>query len=73
MCVAVPGIVREVNGPRARVDFSGNIVEAQTGLVSVQPGDAVLVHAGCILQVLSPFDRDMLMELLDELEQAAQE
>lgn len=68
MCVAVPGTVVSIEGNRAQVDFSGNLVEAQIGLVPVQVGDAVLVHAGCILQVLSPFDRDMLLDLLGEIE-----
>ena len=35
------------------VDFQGNQVTAEAGLVQVKPGDRVLVHAGCILQVLS--------------------
>ena len=50
MCVALPGTVTELNGTRATVDFSGNIVEAEAGLVKVKVGDRVLVHAGCIIQ-----------------------
>ena len=51
MCVAMPGKVIAVNGKTATVDFTGNAIEAHSGLVSVQTGDYVLVHAGCILQV----------------------
>ena len=61
------GRVLDVNGTRATVDFSGNTVEAQAGLVSVKIGDYVLVHAGCILQVLSEEESDMLTELFKEL------
>jgi len=68
MCVAAPGKVLEINGTKALVDFSGNIVETQAGLVKVKVGDNVLVHAGCVIQVLSDFDRDMLLEIMDELE-----
>ncbi|HAN21005.1 MAG TPA: hydrogenase assembly protein HypC [Clostridiales bacterium] len=67
MCVAVPGKVVAVNGIKATVDFKGNLVEAMSGLVSVKLGDYVLVHAGCILQVLSDEDGDMLTELFEEI------
>lgn len=70
MCVALPGKVLEVNGTIATVDFSGNTVQAQAGLVQVKPGDYVLVHAGCILQVLSQEEGDMLQELFEEVENA---
>lgn len=70
MCVALPGKVLEVNGTIATVDFSGNTVQAQAGLVQVKPGDYVLVHAGCVLQVLSQEEGDMLQELFEEVENA---
>lgn len=70
MCVAMPGKVLSVDGTRAVVDFSGNTVTAEAGLVSIKPGDYVLVHAGCILQVLSDFDRDMLLDLFEEIEKS---
>ena len=68
MCVAVPGTVISVEGTVAAIDFSGNVVRAEAGLVSVKPGDFVLVHAGCILQVLTKQDHDSLMELLKEID-----
>ncbi|MCR4763162.1 MAG: HypC/HybG/HupF family hydrogenase formation chaperone [Lachnospiraceae bacterium] len=54
MCVAMPGTVLAVKGRKATVDFHGNTVDAEAGLVTVCPGDHVLVHAGCIIQTLSP-------------------
>lgn len=68
MCVAVPGKVIAIHGTKATVDFNGNTVEAQAGLVPIKLGDYVLVHAGCILQVLSKQDNDMLSELFEEIE-----
>ncbi len=62
MCVAIPGLVIAMHGHVAEVDFNGNKVQAEAGLVQVQPGDRVLVHAGCIIQTLTP-------ELADEMEQ----
>lgn len=68
MCVAMPGKVISVDGTIAEVDFSGNRIRAQAGLVSVKPGDYVLVHAGCILQVVSRQDYDCLADLLAEMD-----
>lgn len=67
MCVAMPGTVISVDGTKAVVDFSGNRIEAQSGLVCVKPGDSVLVHAGCILQVLPKEEADSLADLFAEL------
>ena len=71
MCVALPGRVVEIEGTTAVVDFQGNRVRAEAGLVCVKPGDSVLVHAGCILQVLSEEEGKQLTELFEELEEAA--
>ena len=62
MCVAVPGTVIAHKGHRASVDFSGNIIEADSGLVDIEDGDRVLVHAGCIIQKLSREDADFMEE-----------
>ena len=68
MCVALPGRVMEINGSKAIVDFSGNTVEAEAGLVKVVPGDRVLVHAGCIIQTMSDDEADEIEELFREIE-----
>lgn len=68
MCVALPGKVIKLEGTKATVDFNGNRVQAEAGLVKAKPGDYVLVHAGCILQVLSKEEGDSLTDLFSELE-----
>lgn len=70
MCVALPGVVVGIDDESgtADVDFHGNIVTARAGLVKIQPGDRVLVHAGCIIQVLSQRDADEIEELFDIIE-----
>lgn len=73
MCVALPGRVIAVNGTVAEVDFQGNRVRAEAGLVRVKPDDLVLVHAGCILQVLSEEEGSLMQELFEELEEVAGE
>jgi hydrogenase expression/formation protein HypC len=68
MCVALPGKVVKIEGTKATVDFNGNIVNAEAGLVNVKVGDNVLVHAGCIIQTLDDEMADEMNELFNEIE-----
>ena len=68
MCVALPGKVIELNGNMATVDFSGNKVVADSGLVDVKIGDNVLVHAGCIIQKMDDELAGEINELFNEIE-----
>lgn len=65
MCVAASGRVVALDGPDALVDFHGNQVTAKRGLVDVKVGDQVLVHAGCILQVLTEQEEAQITDLSD--------
>ena len=69
MCVAMPGVVLSVGKRTALVDFDGNKVEARTGLVQIQPGYRVLVHAGCILQKISPREMEEMDEIMRQMEE----
>ena len=68
MCVALPGTVIELDGTKATVDFSGNTVTAEAGLVDVKVGDKVLVHAGCIIQKMDEELAKETMDLFKEIE-----
>lgn len=68
MCVALPGKVVSVEGEKALVDFSGNQVNAYTGLVNVNPGDYVLVHAGCVIQTMKQQEAEEILELMGEID-----
>ena len=63
MCVALPGKVIEIKERDAIVDFNGNQVTARAGLVDVNVGDYVLVHAGCVIQKVSKQDMEDLESL----------
>jgi hydrogenase expression/formation protein HypC len=67
MCVAVPGKIIEINGNTAKISVLGNITEADVRLVSTKPGDYVLLHAGCVLEVMKKDAAEELMELFEEL------
>lgn len=68
MCIAIPGKVIEISGNKAKVDFSGNLVEVNIGLVDPKPGQYVLVHAGCAIEVMERDKAQELMDLFSELE-----
>jgi len=68
MCVALPGKIVEMNGNLATVDFNGNKVVADSGLVNVAIGDNVLVHAGCIIQKMDDKLANEMNELFNEIE-----
>ena len=62
MCIAIPGRVTEVNGDMANVDFNGNQVTVNIGLVEPAIGQYVLVHAGCAIEVM---EKDKAQEIID--------
>ncbi len=69
MCIAIPGKVVEVDGLRAKVDYSGNQVMVNTGLVSPKVGQYVLVHAGCAIEVMEKDKAEELIELFADIEE----
>ena len=62
MCIAIPGRVTEIDGDKATVDYNGNRVDVNIGLVEPEVGQYVLVHAGCAIEVM---EKDKAQELID--------
>lgn len=69
MCIAIPGKVIATDGTTAQVDFKGNTVDVNVGLVDPKPGQYVLVHAGCAIEVMEQDKATELMDLFSELEE----
>ncbi len=69
MCVALPGTVVKMEEDYAIVDFSGNTVKAFAGFCPVKVGSRVLVHAGCILQVVSQSQAEETEAILRDMEE----
>ena len=65
MCIASNGVIIKKRGQKADVSFGGNIVETEAGLTKCEVGDHVLVHAGCIIQVLSENEAEELDEIMN--------
>lgn len=69
MCIAIPGKIISVEGQHAKVDFSGNVVNVNVGLIEPKVGQYVLVHAGCAIEVMEKDKADELFSLFAELEE----
>ena len=69
MCIAIPGRVMELSDGKAKVDFNGNTVDVNTGLVEPKVGQYVLVHAGCAIEVMEQDKAQEFIELFTELEE----
>lgn len=69
MCVAVPGKVMEINGDTAKVDVMDNICDVNVKLINVKPGDYVLMHAGCAIDVLAQDTAREILDVFAELEE----
>jgi len=71
MCVAVPGKIIEISGDKAKVDIMNNICEVNIKLVTVKIGDYVLIHAGCVIDVLKKDIAEEILLMFNELEEDA--
>jgi len=69
MCVAYPGKVLAIENNHARVDFTGSVVPVNISMVSVQPGDYVLVHAGMAIQKVETEEAKEWIALFRDLEE----
>ena len=68
MCLAVPGMIEELDGDMAKVRIEGIVIDANVALIDApKPGDYVLVHAGYAIQRLEPEDAEETFRLLREL------
>lgn len=73
MCIAVPGKVIEIEGPKARVSIQGNILEVNTSLIEAKEGDYVLVHAGCALEIVEEETANEIMRIFEKIKEASDE
>jgi hydrogenase expression/formation protein HypC len=72
MCLAVPGLVREISGTRATVDFGGVTREVELSLLpDAAVDDYVLVHAGYAIEKVDRESALETMRLFREMAEAA--
>lgn len=69
MCLSLPGTVVTVRGPAALVETAGASRWCNALLQpELEAGDLVLVHAGLVVEVLSPEQAREIEEALTELD-----
>ncbi len=73
MCVAVPGRITEINGDFAKVNIMENITQANIKLVDTKVGDYVLIHAGCVIEVLKKDMAEEILSIFTELQEVVDE
>jgi len=74
MCIAIPARVVEVKGDIGRVDFGGGLEkDVNLMLVEVEPGDYVIVHAGCAIEVVEKEEALKSIEYFKEMLRLQQE
>jgi hydrogenase expression/formation protein HypC len=74
MCLAIPALVKSVQGDKAQVDFGQGVLrEVNVALVEAKVGDYVLVHAGYAIQKLDQKDALETLDLWREVLAAGEE
>lgn len=72
MCLAVPALIKAIDGTNAQVDLGG--VERVVSLLftpNAHVGDYVLVHTGFAIGVVDEAEAQATLQLLDKLAETA--
>ena len=68
MCLAIPALVKSINGYQAEVDIDGVTREVSLQLTpEARVGDYVLLHTGYAINVIDPAEAEETLKLLREL------
>ena len=69
MCLAVPALVKSINGQEAEVEIGGVTYRTSLWLTpEAKVGDYVLLHTGYAISVLDPEEAQETLRLLKEIE-----
>jgi hydrogenase expression/formation protein HypC len=69
MCLAIPALITEKEGNRAKADIGGIVREVSLELVDqpAEVGDYVLIHAGFAIHKLEKEDAEETLRLMQEV------
>jgi len=68
MCLAIPALVKSIDGYLAEVDIDGVTRQASLQLTpEAKVGDYVLLHTGYAINVIDPVEAEETLKLLKEL------
>ena len=68
MCLAIPALVKSIDGQQAVLEIGGVTRQASIQLTpEVKVGDYVLLHTGYAINVIDPAEAEETLKLLREL------
>ena len=71
MCLAIPALIKTINGQQAVVDIEGVTREASLQLTpEAKVGDYVLLHTGYAISIIDPAEAEETLKLLREMSEA---
>ncbi|MFH0768200.1 MAG: HypC/HybG/HupF family hydrogenase formation chaperone [Chloroflexota bacterium] len=72
MCLAIPALVKSIEGHQAEVDIDGVTREVSIQLTpEVKVGDYVLLHTGYAINVIDEAEAQETLKLLKEISEVA--
>ena len=74
MCLAIPALVRSIDGKEAEVEIGGISRRASLWLTpQAKVGDYVLLHTGYAISVIDPEEAQETLRLFEEIIELAEE
>jgi len=74
MCVAIPALIRSIDGSLAEVEIGGITQTANLQLCpQAEVGDYVIVHTGYAINILDQQEAQETLQLFEEIAQLAEE
>ena len=68
MCLAIPALVKSIDGHQAEVDIDGVTRQVSLQLTpEARVGDYILLHTGYAINVIDPAEAEETLKLLREL------
>ena len=72
MCLAIPALIKTINGQQAEADIDGVSREVSIQLTpDVKVGDYVLLHTGYAISIIDAAQAEETLKLLKELAEAS--
>ncbi len=72
MCLAIPALIKSIDGQQAEADIEGITREVSLQLTpEAKVGDYVLLHTGYAISVIDPAEAEETLKLLKELSEAS--
>ena len=72
MCLAIPALIKSINGQQADVDIDGVGREVSLQLTpEAKVGDYILLHTGYAISIINAAEAEETLKLLKQMSEAA--